>query len=187
MHHTPTQLPPPCFFQIPTATLPQTDSSGNAPNNVQCKTALVDDGHDATAASISNTCGHAVDSCRDVENENSGEMNRNGSQQKKQNGKHIDTQVANVPIPTRRNDENLFVTAFCSIERSRTNSSFEVTTDESTYVPVSDISEFDEENSLDQQEYDPAELVNYADTMDFVEDDGDDFNNIDDINSDENI
>jgi len=49
-----------------------------------------------------------------------------------------------------------------------------------------DMSEFDSQNSLDEEECDMVEMVNLADTVAFLENEGDDFNSIDDIENEDN-
>ena len=75
---------------------------------------------------------------------------------------------------------------FSSIEKIRTDSNLPFSTGKSTYVYMCDMSEFDSQNSLDEEEFDMVEMVNLADTVAFLENKGDDFNSIDDIENEDN-
>ena len=106
-------------------------------------------------------------------------QNKNGPNEKHkklQNEPISDTSVENVGIPISREQEDTFVTTFSSIEKIRTDSNLSFSTGKSTYVHICDISEFDSQNSPDEDEFDLVETVNLADTTPFVDKPGDDFN-----------
>ena len=116
--------------------------------------------------------------------------NKNCPNKKHNNLQHepiTDTSVENVPIPISREQEDTFVTTFSSLEKFFTDSNLSFSTGKSTYVHICNMSEFDSQNSPDEEEFGMVEMVNLADTTPFVDEQGDDFNNIDDVDNYDNI
>ena len=104
----------------------------------------------------------------------------NCGEQKLQNEGTHDATVENVGIPTRSTHENLFVTTFSSIDGIRTNNTKQQCEEFSTHVHVRDISKFDTPDINKENNYDPVEEVNLADTIAFNDDDS---NELDNLNS----
>ena len=106
----------------------------------------------------------------------------NCGEQKLQNEVTHDVTVENVGIPTRSTHENLFVMTFSSVDGICTNNTKQQCEEFSTHIHVQDISKFDTPNINKENNYNPVEEVNLADTIAFNNDDSnklDYFNSLD--------
>ena len=89
--------------------------------------------------------------------------------------------VENLPDTSGRNTDEVETTVFIALEKTSNDSKNPHSTVDSTYVRMDSFDEFEDRNSDDEDLADQEEAVNHADTIEFIDDEDDEFNCIEDL------